>query len=125
VRRDFTATAPAQLWVADIAYLPTRERSLFLTVVIDACRCMCPGGHAAQARSRRPAPRRLRSPYAFGATLREWGVLASLGSRDDAHDAPAETIGSLHETGPIRWHGPWKGIDVVVHTTSEWSDRSK
>jgi len=36
VQRDFTATAPNQLWVADITYLPTWVGFLFLAVVLDA-----------------------------------------------------------------------------------------
>ena len=35
VGRNFTATAPNQLWVADITYIPTRTARLYLAVVID------------------------------------------------------------------------------------------
>lgn len=36
VQRDFTATAPNQLWVADITYVPTWAGFLFLAIVLDA-----------------------------------------------------------------------------------------
>lgn len=36
VRRNFTATAPDQLWVADITYVPTWAGFLYLAVVLDA-----------------------------------------------------------------------------------------
>ena len=36
VQRQFTATGPNQLWVADITYVPTWASFLFLAVVIDA-----------------------------------------------------------------------------------------
>ena len=36
VDRDFTASAPDQLWVADITYLPTWAGFLYLAVVLDA-----------------------------------------------------------------------------------------
>jgi putative transposase len=36
VRRDFTATGPNQLWVADITYVPTWAGFLYLAVVLDA-----------------------------------------------------------------------------------------
>ena len=36
VKRDFTATAPDELWVADITYIPTWTGFLFLAVVLDA-----------------------------------------------------------------------------------------
>jgi putative transposase len=35
VRRDFTATAPDQLWVADMTYVPTWSGFLYLAVVLD------------------------------------------------------------------------------------------
>ena len=36
VDRDFTATAPNQLWVADITFVPTSTGFLYLAVVLDA-----------------------------------------------------------------------------------------
>ncbi len=36
VRREFTATGPNRLWVADITYVPTQAGWLFLAVVLDA-----------------------------------------------------------------------------------------
>jgi putative transposase len=35
VRRHFTATAPNQLWVADITYIPTWAGFLYLAIVLD------------------------------------------------------------------------------------------
>jgi putative transposase len=35
VRRDFSATAPNQLWVADITYVPTWAGFLYLAIVLD------------------------------------------------------------------------------------------
>ena len=37
VNRKFTASAPDQLWVADITYVPTLAGLLFLAVVLDVC----------------------------------------------------------------------------------------
>ncbi len=36
VQRNFSATAPDQLWVADITYVPTWTGFLFLAIVLDA-----------------------------------------------------------------------------------------
>ncbi len=36
VKRDFTASAPDELWVADITYVPTWAGFLYLSVVLDA-----------------------------------------------------------------------------------------
>jgi len=43
VERDFTASAPDQLWVADITYVPTWQGFLFRAVVIDAYSRRCVG----------------------------------------------------------------------------------
>jgi putative transposase len=37
VDRKFTATAPNELWVADITFVPTAAGFLYLAVVLDAC----------------------------------------------------------------------------------------
>ena len=36
VNRDFSATGPDELWVADITYVPTQAGFLYLAVVVDA-----------------------------------------------------------------------------------------
>ena len=43
VDRDFTASGPNQLWVADITYVPTSARFLYLAVVLDAWSCKIVG----------------------------------------------------------------------------------
>ncbi len=115
VKRVFRASAPDQLWVADITYVPTWEGWLFLAVVIDAFSRRCVGWSMRDdlqaelvtdalgmaVTRRRPEPGVVHhsdrgSQYAslaFGATLRESGVLASMGSRGDAYDnAAAESF---------------------------------
>ena len=115
VRRVFTATQPDELWVADITYVPTWEGWLFLAVVIDAFSRRCVGWSMRSdlqadlvvdalgmaVTRRKPAAGVVHhsdrgSQYAslaFGATLRESGVLASMGSRGDAYDnAAAESF---------------------------------
>ena len=115
VRRDFTATAPNQLWVADITYVPTWEGWLFLAVVVDAFSRRCVGSSMRNdlqadlvvdalgmaVTRRKPTGGVVHhsdsgSQYtslAFGATLRDSGVMASMGSRGDAYDnAAAESF---------------------------------
>jgi len=41
VERKFTATAPNQLWVADITYVPTWSGFLFVAIVLDVYRASC------------------------------------------------------------------------------------
>ena len=125
VQRHFTATAPDELWIADITYVPTWQGFLFLAVVIDAYSRRCVGwsmrddlraelvvdalGMAVSAR--RPAAGLVHhsdrgSQYAslaFGSTLRDSGLLASMGSRGDAYDnAAAESFMATIKTELVK-----------------------
>ena len=115
VKRNFVAERPDQLWLADITYLPTYEGWLFLAVVMDVCSRKIVGWAMrddlksdlvvdalgmAVAR-RRPQPGLVHhsdrgSQYtslAFGRTLQDSGLLASMGRRGDAYDnAPVESV---------------------------------
>lgn len=115
VKRDFTAERPDELWVADITYIPTWEGWLFLAAVVDVCTKRCCGwsmrndltadlvvdalGMAVTLR--RPGLETIHhsdrgSQYrslAIGKTLKESGIMASMGSKGDAYDnAAAESF---------------------------------
>jgi putative transposase len=111
VRRRFTASAPNELWIADITYIPTWEGWLFLAVVVDACsRRVCGWSMRDDLKAdlvvdalgmattrRRPGPGLIHHSdrggqyrsLAFGRTLRDSGILPSMGSRGDAYDNAA------------------------------------
>jgi len=55
VQRQFVASAPNQLWVADITYIPTRAGMLYLAVVLDVWSRRC--ADASPSPSRSPAHR--------------------------------------------------------------------
>jgi putative transposase len=107
VKRQFAATAPNRLWVADITYIPTRAGFLFLAVVLDAWSRRVVGWAMAAhlrtelvldaldmaLRGRRPDRVIHHSDHgcqytstAFGFRCREAGVQPSLGSVGDAYD---------------------------------------
>jgi len=107
VRRDFTATAPNQLWVADITYIPTALGFLYLAVVLDAFSRRVIGWamrdtlHTTvvlDALDMAAAQRRVSDvihhsdqgsqyrAFAFGQRCRTLGVRPSMGSRGDAYD---------------------------------------
>lgn len=115
VKRRFAAEQPDQLWLADITYLPTYEGWLFLAVVMDVCSRKIVGWAMREdlkselvvdalgmaVARRRPKPGLVHhsdrgSQYtslAFGRTLRQSGLLASMGRRGDAYDnAPVESV---------------------------------
>ncbi len=107
VDRDFAATAPNQLWVADITYVPTAAGFLYLAVVLDAWSRKVVGWAMANhlraelvlnALEMAVGQRRPRdvihhsdqgSQYtslAFGKRCKEAGVRPSMGSVGDAYD---------------------------------------
>ena len=107
VERDFSASAPDELWVADITYVPTREGFLYLAIVLDAwSRRVVGWSMATHLRTslvldafdmaltqRRPDGVILHSDqgsqytsYAFGNRCRTAGVRPSMGSVGDAYD---------------------------------------
>lgn len=114
VRRDFTATAPDALWVADITYVPTYAGFLYLAVVLDAFSRRVVGWAMSSnlktavvldalqmaATQRRPTQVIHHSDQgsqygalAFGQRCKELGVRPSMGSRGDAYDnAMAESF---------------------------------
>jgi putative transposase len=121
VDRDFSATGPDRLWVADITALPTRTGSCYLAAITDAwSRRVVGWSIATHMRAelvtaaldaaiirRRPAGGLVHhsdhgSQYtslAFGRRLRESGVAASMGSVGDCFDnALAESFFATLET---------------------------
>ena len=115
VRRNFTANGPDQLWVADITYIPTWEGRLFLAAVMDVYTRRIVGWSMRDdlkadividalgmaATMRKPGPGLVHNSdrggqyrsLAFDKTLRDSGIMASMGSRGDAYDnSAAESV---------------------------------
>jgi putative transposase len=128
VRRDFRATRPDRLWVADITYVPTWEGYVFLACVIDAWSRKVVGWSMRDdlrtelaldalgmaLTRRRPRPGLVHhsdrgSQYtslAFGKTIEAAGLLPSMGRRGDAFDnALAESFFATLETELLDRHG--------------------
>jgi putative transposase len=133
VRRRFEASRPNQLWLADITYIPTYEGWLFLAVVMDVFSRRIVGWSMRDdlkaelvvdalgmaVTRRRPGPGVVHhsdrgSQYAslsFGATLRESGLVASMGRRGDAYDnAACESVISTIKQELIKRQS-WKSRD--------------
>ena len=146
VKRDFSASRPNQLWVADLTYVATWSGFVYVAFVVDAFSRFIFGWQAARS---------LRTDLALDALemaiwarrgdleglvhhsdrggqylairyterLAEAGAVTSVGSRGDSFDnALAETIIGLYKTELIRRRGPWKGLDQVEYATLEWVD---
>jgi putative transposase len=146
VDRDFSATRPNQLWVADLTYVATWSGFVYVAFIIDAFSRFLVGWQASRSLRtdlaldalemaiwRRQA--RLEglvhhsdrgSQYLairYTERLAEAGAVTSVGSRGDSFDnALAETIIGLDKNELIRRRGPWKGLDQVEYATLEWVD---
>jgi putative transposase len=146
VERNFSATRPNQLWVADLTYVATWSGFVYVALVIDAFSRFVVGWQASRS---------LRTDLALDALemaiwrrqarleglvhhsdrgrqylsiryterLAEAGAVTSVGSRGDSFDnALAETIIGLYKAELIRRRGPWRGLDEVEYATLEWVD---
>jgi putative transposase len=146
VERNFSATRPNQLWVADLTYVATWSGFVYVALVVDAFSRFLVGWQASRSLRtdlaldalemaiwRRQA--RLEglvhhsdrgSQYLairYTERLAEAGAVTSVGSRGDSFDnALAETIIGLYKTELVRRRGPWRGIDDLEYATLEWVD---
>ncbi len=145
VKRDFTATRPNQLWVADFTYVTTWSGFVFVAFITDVFSKMIVGWRAAKSMSAELTldaleqalwARKVNGPLIhhsdrgsqylsirYSERLSEAGIEASVGTVGDAYDnALAETINGLFKTEVIRKRSPWKGIEDVEYATLEWVD---
>jgi putative transposase len=145
VTRQFTATRPNQLWVADLTYVATWRGFVYVAFVIDVFSRRIVGWRASsslrsdlaldaleQALYARPleGPERLVHHSDRGVQylsiryterLAEAGIEPSVGSTGDSYDnALAETVIGLFKTEEIHRRGPWKGLEDVEFATLEW-----
>jgi putative transposase len=143
VQRQFQATAPNQLWVADFTYVATWSGFVYVAFVIDAYAKTIVGWRVStrmtteltldaleQALWARPVNAGLihhsdhGSQYLsirYSDRLAQAGVDASAGTVGDAYDnALAETINGLFKTEVIWKRGPWRGREDVEFATLEW-----
>jgi putative transposase len=143
VQRDFHASRPNELWVADFTYVATWRGFVYVAFVIDVFSRRIVGWRAAasmrsdlvldaleQALYDRETDARLIHHSDRGAQylsiryserLAEAGVEVSVGSKGDAYDnAMAESVIGLFKTEVIRHAGPWRGLDDVEYATLEW-----
>lgn len=145
VQRQFTASRPNQLWVADFTYVATWAGFVYVAFVIDVFARRIVGWRVArsmstalvldaleQALHARQAGHGLihhsdrGSQYLsirYSERLAEVGIEASVGSVGDSYDnALAETIIGLYKAEVIHARGPWRAHDAVEYATLEWVD---
>jgi len=145
VQRDFTATQPNQLWVADLTYVASWAGFVYVAFVIDAFSRRIVGWRVSrslrsdlaldaleQALYARPDTESLVHHSDRGVQylsiryterLAEAGIEPSVGSVGDSYDnALAETIIGLYKTEVMHQLGPWRNVDHVEFETLDWVD---
>jgi transposase InsO family protein len=145
VKRDFTATRPNQLWVADLTYVATWRGFVYVAFIIDVFARLIVGWRVSNS---------LRSDLALDALeqalydrgggdglvhhsdrgvqyvsiryterLAEAGIEPSVGSVGDSYDnALAESVIGLYKAEVIHRRGPWRHGEAVEFATLEWVD---
>jgi putative transposase len=147
VDRQFVATRPNQLWVADFTYVATWRGFTYVAFVIDVFARRIVGWRVSAS---------LRTDFVLDALeqaiyercgagvtdlvhhsdrgtqylamrytdrLADAGIEPSVGSRGDSYDnAMAESIIGLYKTEMIQRKGPWRHLDGVEFATLDWVD---
>ncbi|MCP2622101.1 IS3 family transposase [Mycolicibacterium smegmatis] len=147
VKRNFTATAPNQLWVTDLTFVPTWAGVAYVCFIIDAYSRMIVGWRVAShmrtsmvldalemarwSRGNMLPGLRCHSDAGsqftsirYGERLAEIGAVPSIGTVGDSFDnALAETVNGYYKAeliyGPART-GPWKTVEDVELATLSW-----
>ena len=147
VDRQFVATRPNKLWVADFTYVATWRGFVYVAFVIDVFARRIVGWRVSSS---------LRTDFVLDALeqaiydrrgagvtdlvhhsdrgtqylsmryterLSEAGIAPSVGSRGDSYDnALAESIIGLFKTEVIQLKGPWRHLEGVEFATLRWVD---
>ena len=147
VKRRFAASAPNQLWVTDLTYVPTWSGVAYVCFIIDAFSRMIVGWRVASNMRTATVLDALEmarwsrgntlpgltchsdagsqfTSVSYGERLAEIGALPSIGSVGDSYDnALAETVNGYYKAeliyGAAR-RGPGKTVDDVELATLSW-----
>jgi transposase InsO family protein len=145
VQRQFHATRPNQLWVADFTYVATWAgfvyasfvidvfaryivgwrvtRSMHTDLVLDALEQALHARQSVDGLIHHSDRGRQYLSIRYTERLAEAGIDASVGSVGDSYDnALAETIIGLYKTEVIHARGPWRTLDAVEYATLVWVD---
>jgi putative transposase len=145
VNRQFRATRPNELWVADFTYVATWTGFVYVAFVIDVFARRIIGWRVARSMHAELVLDALEqaiwsrsgiegvvhhsdrgSQYLsirYSDRLAEAGAQPSVGSVGDSYDnALAESIIGLFKTEIIHRRGPWRNLEAVEYATLEWVD---
>ena len=147
VERDFSATAPNRLWVADLTYVSTWPGVVYTALVTDVFSRYIVGWKVSTTLRAELALDALEMAiWSRGTTdlkglvhhsdrgvqylairyterLADAGAVCSVGSRGDSYDnALAESVIGLYKTELIRKQKPWRSFEQLELATARWVD---
>ncbi len=145
VRRQFLASRPNELWVADFTYVATWSGFVYVAFVVDVFARRIIGWRVSRSMRAELVLDALEqalwsrsrvegvvhhsdrgSQYLsirYSERLAEVGAQPSVGGVGDSYDnALAETIIGLYKTEVIHRRGPWRNLEAVEYATLEWVD---
>jgi transposase InsO family protein len=147
VERQFHASGPNRLWVADLTYVKTHSGWVYVAFVIDVfSRCIVGWQASTSLRSDLAIDALEMAIYArsdrdldglihhsdrgvqylairYTERLAEAGVVNSVGSKGDSYDnALAESFNGLYKTELIHRQGPWRNVEHVEWATLTYVD---
>ena len=147
VDRQFVATAPNRLWVADLTYVKTHRGWTYVAFIIDVFSRAIVGWQASTSlRSDLAIDALEMAIYArndhdlsglvhhsdrgvqylsirYSERLGEAEIVASVGSKGDSYDnALAESFNGLYKTELIHRKGPWRNVEHVEWATLNYVD---
>jgi putative transposase len=145
VERVFSASAPDQLWVADLTYVRTRGGFCYTAFVIDAfsrrivgwrvssslrtdlaldaleMAIFTRGGHDLDGLVHHSDRGSQYLAIRYTERLEDARVANSVGSKGDSYDnALAETVNGLYKAELINRRGPWCSVEQVELETAAW-----
>lgn len=143
VNRQFRASRPDQLWVADFTYVATWGGFVYVAFVIDVFARRIIGWRVSRSMATELVLDALEQALwarsdakgvihhsdrgcqylsiRYTERLAEAGVETSVGSVGDSYDnALAESIIGLYKAEVIHHRGPWRHLDAVEYATLEW-----
>jgi len=147
VERQFVASAPNHLWVADLTYVKTHTGWVYVAFIIDVfSRCVVGWQASTSLRSDLALDALEMAIYArksrglaglihhndrgvqylsirYSERLGEAEIVASVGSKGDSYDnALAESFNGLYKTELIHRKGPWRNVEHVEWETLKYVD---
>jgi len=145
VQRQFVASRPNELWIADFTYVATWSGFVYVAFVIDVYARMIVGWRVSRTmhtelvldaleqavHARQPGKGLIHHSdhgvqylsIRYTERLTEIGVEPSVGTVGDSYDnAMAESVIGLFKAEMIYARGPWRSLEMVEYATLEWVD---